>query len=393
MNKNSLITTSFLLICGIVFLIVCNAAVYFSLHVYLLGMGFTDSKSGLIIGLYAMAGMIMYGFMSSYIRRDNAFKAMTLGIVLMFVSGNGFLFVDSFGGLATLRLMQGIGGFFLFAPCTALLVSIIPKGKEGSAFSIYSAALLLPYSLLPLLSDILMPYVKDSTWLYAGTAWLMLPVSFAVLYLRKKIVSQDVNASKLNRLGAKDSFSNLLTPTIMGALLTNFFYFMVFTSVFFLFQNFALSRGIKNSGIYFTVQMGVMIAIRLGANNIFNLTNPKILITTAMLITSASLATLIMLNDAKWLIPMAVMFGLGMGLCTPPLNALLYLSSDSKFRAFNANMMVLTIHCGSFFGPFMGSRIVEKTGYNFFLMSAAILTFIVGICFMVLVPITKDKAA
>jgi len=389
MQKDSLFTANFLLLCGIVFLIVCNVAVYYSLHVYLQGIGFTGSRSGVVISLYSMAGMTMYATLSSLIRTDNAFKSMALGLGLMLTSGCGFLFVESFWGLAVLRLMQGMGGFFLFAPCTVLLVSIIPKGKEGSAFSLYSAALLLPYSLLPALSDVLMPHVGSPTWLYAGAACFMIPTSLAVLHLRRSLAPSNTDAQPAPRPSTRESFANLKNPTIMATLLTNLFYFMIFTGVFFLFQDYALSRGIENSGIYFTIQMGVMVTIRLGANKLFDTISPKILITCAMVITSASLGALMLLDSPSMLIPLAILFGLGMGLCTPPLNSLLYQAGNPKFRGFNANMMVLTIHAGSFLGPLIGSSMVEITGYNAFLTTSAIVTFSVGIIFLIFVPVPE----
>ncbi|BCS88056.1 MFS transporter [Pseudodesulfovibrio sediminis] len=383
---------NFLLLCGTVFLIVCNVAVYFSLHVYLQRIGFSGSQSGLVISLYSLAGMILYGTMSSRITPSNAFLSMTIGLIAMFLGGCGYLFTTSLWGLLGLRIVQGIGGFCVFAPCTVLLVSIIPKGKEGSAFSLYSAALLLPYSILPIVSDGLSTLVSSPTWLYAGAASLMLPAAAFTLWLKGNIhLSLDGKSSK-KRLGTRDSFANLKQPTILAVLVTNLFYFIIFTGIFFLFQGFALSRGIENAGIFFTIQTGVMIAIRLGANRIFDTLSPKLLITTAMVLTSASLGCLVLLNGSTLLILLAILFGLGMGLCTPPLNALLYQSGDPQFRGFNANMMILTIHAGSFLGPLLGSRMVEITGYTTFLLASALTTLGVGILFMLLAPIPRGHS-
>jgi MFS family permease len=59
----------------------------------------------------------------------------------------------------------------------------------------------------------------------------------------------------------------------------------------------------------------------------------------------------------------AVLFGMGMGLCIPPLNALIYLHSEPHFREYNANMMILAMHSGSFVGPFGGSWLIASGGY------------------------------
>ena len=59
---------------------------------------------------------------------------------------------------------------------------------------------------------------------------------------------------------------------------------------------------------------------------------------------------LTLVRNAAWILPVAAVFGLGMGLCVPPLNSLMYLVTEPKHRGFNANMMMLSIHFGTFLG-------------------------------------------
>jgi len=68
-----------------------------------------------------------------------------------------------------------------------------------------------------------------------------------------------------------------------------------------------------------------------------------------------------------------VLFGLGMGLCVPPLNSLMYLNTSPQFRGYNANMMMLVLHVGSFMGSFFGAWIIDFGGYDHFLIMAAVM--------------------
>lgn len=387
-EQRSSYALNFMLLCAIVFLVVCNVAAYFSLHVYLQGLGLSVSRSGVVISLYSLAAMALYAFLSSRIHVGNAFSSMVVGLLMVFVGGAGFLWATGFLELSALRVLQGAGGFFLFAPCTVLLVSIIPKGKEGSAFSLYSAALLLPYSVMPSLSDLLTPVLPGPEYLYAGTACGMVMVAVLAVALRRNLALPG-KATDEDRASSRESFANLKEPTILAVLATNLFYFMIFTGLFFLFQDFARSRGMENVGLFFTIQMGVMVAIRLGANTVFDAVSPKLLITTSLIITSLGLAALVFLENTGLLAPMAILFGLGMGLCTPPLNSLLYQAGNPRLRGFNANMMVLTIHFGSFLGPSVGSWLVEWAGYIPFLTGAAITTFGVAVAFAAFVSVPR----
>jgi hypothetical protein len=41
----------------------------------------------------------------------------------------------------------------------------------------------------------------------------------------------------------------------------------------------------------------------------------------------------------------------------------MYLNSEPQFRGYNANMMMLAMHFGSFAGPFGGSWLIATGGY------------------------------
>lgn len=157
-------------------------------------------------------------------------------------------------------------------------------------------------------------------------------------------------------------------------LLVNSIYFTLFTGLFYLFKGFALSRGVANPGFFFTVQMGVMVMLRLSGGYLFDRISKVLLVTLSMGITGLSFLLLYLMPSPSWTLYIAIIFGLGMGLCIPPLNSLMYLIAEPEFRGYNANMMMLTVHLGTFTGPFVGSMIITYGGYNTFLISAALLT-------------------
>ncbi len=59
-EKHSLPLLEFIILCSIFFMAVCNLSVYYSLNVYLQGLGFTKSVAGLLISVYLLSGMFMY---------------------------------------------------------------------------------------------------------------------------------------------------------------------------------------------------------------------------------------------------------------------------------------------------------------------------------------------
>ncbi|WP_027723278.1 MFS transporter [Maridesulfovibrio zosterae] len=374
-KKDHLPVFEFIILCTVVFMGVCNVSVFYSFHVYMQDLGFSKSISGIVISLYSLSSMIMYGVASSSITVRNTYRLMFVGMGLLILCGLAYIQVTSLWALVLIRVVQGIGVFLFLAPCMTLLVSMISPENSGSAFSLYSTALLLPYSLMPYLSERLSVYIANPSWLYAGTAGLM-PLAFLLaLFLRYRIGLLKAGADHNllpSKISTRESYSNLKRVHIFNVLAANGVYFITFSGLFFMFQDYAYSRGIGNAGYFFSMQMGIMIAIRFFGGTVFDRFSKVMLIFTAFIFTSAGFLFLMNLNDESLILPVATIFGIGMGLSSPALNSLMFTVSEPEYRSFNANMMMLTVHLGSFLGPLMGGVMVDLLGYEGFLWIAVL---------------------
>lgn len=389
--KDNLLTFEFLSLCFITFAAVCNVSVFYNFHLYLQGVGISGKEAGFLIGLYSLSAMVLYLSASQLIRLNNALSRMSAGILLVIGCGVSYLIAEQFWALVVVRILNGMGMFLIMASCMVMLVAIIPQKKSGSAFSLYSVALLLPYSIMPAVSELLMPLIKKTTIMYMLTACLLLPAVFLVMSLRSRVQNRLLDQEKKREgiLCKKSERKNLLRKPIIAILLVNCIYFIIFSALFYLFEGFAVEKGMRNPGFFFTTQMGVMIAIRLLGGRIFDKLSKVALVAIALVITGTGFGLLRVMPDQTWLLPIAVLFGLGMGLCVPPLNALMYLNTSPKFRGYNANMMMLVLHIGSFVGAFFGSWIIDFGGYDQFLTVAAV----IAVCaagFFLLVNPAKD---
>ena len=394
MSKNTLFNFGFLSLCMVAFLALCNVASFYNLHVYLQRLGFNGKEAGFLIGLYSLTAMVLYLFASKHITLKNAFTCMCAGVLIVASCGITYLFAKDFLSLAILRIANGAGIFLLMASVMVTLISIIPPQNTGLAFSIYSVALLLPYSIMPAVSELVLPFTDTPTKIYMTTAILLLPAIGILSNLRNRIENQSPNSiikkGETPRLGGERK--NLCQKPVISILLVNGVYFIIFSALFFLFKGFALQRGIKNPGFFFTVQMGVMVAIRLVGGQLFDRISKLTLVVTAMLLTGVGFWLLWIVIDTAWIPLIAAVFGLGMGLCVPPLNSLMYLVSHPQYRGYNANMMMLSIHFGTFMGPFFGAWIIDAGGYDWFLFSAILITVSAAGFFLIVNPEKYVKA-
>lgn len=388
MPRTPLLSFEFFTLCMVTFLALCNVAVFYNFHLYLQSIGFAGKEAGFIIGLYSLTAMALYLLVSRHIRVDNAFTCMLTGIVIVACCGAAYLFADSFWSLGMIRMANGAGMFLVMASCMVVLVSIIPPEKTGSAFSLYSVAMLTPYSVMPAVTELLGASLGAPVRLYAITAALLLPAGVFIMIMRRRSRNRSFGKSAKNRetSGQKAVWNNIVQKPVIYILLVNGVYFTLFSSLFFLFEGLGVQRGMQNPGFFFTTQMGVMVAIRFFGGRIFDAFSKVALVAVALLVTGAGFVMLLLLHDTFWMLPTAVLFGSGMGLCVPPLNSLMYLVSEPKYRGYNANMMMLTIHFGTFMGPFAGSWIIDAGGYDLFLMLAALLTVCAAVLFLVVDP-------
>jgi MFS family permease len=375
LRKDRLFQFEFLSLCLITFLAICNISVFYNLHLYLQHIGLSGKESGFIIGLYSLSAMVLYLTASKYIRLNNAIEGMFLGILLVAGCGVAYLFAKTFWILVIVRIVNGMGMFLVMASCMVLLVAIIPPKKSGLAFSLYSVALLLPYSVMPAVSELLLPLLGNPTKMYTLSACLLLPAAFLVMGIRTRVRQRflEMEAKQGGTSSQNSEWKNLLSKPILSILLVNCIYFTLFSSLFYLFEGFAVSKGMKNPGYFFTTQMGVMIILRLLGGRIFDQFSKVALVAIALGTTGAGFALLRVMPDQSWLLSIGILFGVGMGLCAPPLNALMYLNTRPQFRGYNANMMMFVVHFGTFTGSFFGSWIIEFGGYNQFLTFAVII--------------------
>ncbi len=376
MEQERLLTREFLSLCIITFLALCNIAVFYTFHHYLLELGFDGREAGFLIGLYSFTAMLCYLFISSYIELSNARICMVSGIVIIACCGVSYFFAQTFFPLALIRIVSGIGLFLTMSSSMVVLVSIIPPAKTGVAFSLYSVAMLLPYSIMPAFSEFLSSYIDSPPVIYMSTAILLVPAAAVtwVMIKRIEVRLRGMAAHKKQARGKKNGRANLFRREVLSILLTNCIYFLLFSSLFYLFKGYGIEKGLANPGLFFSILTGVMVSLRLFGSAIFDACAKVTLVTGALLITGLAYGLLAFSSEPWQIFTLAVLFGLGMGLCIPPLNALMFHTTLPQYRGYNANMMMLSMHFGSFSGPFVGAWVIEAGGYKMLFLWATALT-------------------
>ncbi|WP_161629992.1 MFS transporter [Desulfogranum mediterraneum] len=366
MSREHATALPFLGLCSITFVLVCTSAVLSDLHWYLQSLRFSPREAGLLIGLFPLTSICMYAGGSRYITADRGSVLMPLGLVLTSCSMLAYLSADSLVTLALIRILGGIGSFLVMASCMAIMVTLIPAKRSGLAFSLYSVAMLLPYALMPAISEATRGWFPQPALLYALSGVLLLPAAgLAALGRRWWSRSHPSPAAEPDTEGEPVSpRRNLRHRPVYLILWLNSSYFFLFSSLFYLLKGYAAAQATQGSGYFFTIQMSIMVLLRFFGSSIFDRFAKEALIQLAVVITSLGFACLALGVSGAGLFASALLFGLGMGLWVPPLNALMYLHTPPQYRGYNANMMLQVMHIGSFAGVYGGSWLITLGGYT-----------------------------
>ncbi len=363
-----LLTFEFLGLCIVTFVAVCNISVFYNLFNYLRTLGIPADLHGLLVGSYSLTAMALYLLASPFLNASNAPRAMLLGMAVVALCGVSYLFIHSFWGLLALRMMNGAGNFLMGAGAMTLFVSIIPEGKSGQAFAVYSVAILLPYGAVPAVMDALDFLIPTPPHGYAGATITLIPAAWIVLHMRLRLRGRFHMGERKHLPAWPDIRANVTQLPVALLLLLNTIYIIIWSSMFFLVKGFADQQGVVNVGSFFTVQTGTMIVFRLFAGKLFDTFNKaRMLVVTFAVIAFGYLA---MDNlPGAWALPLvALIFGVGMGMGQPIFHGLMFEVSSPRFRPLNANLTLCSIQAACFLGPVLGGALVVRWDYHGYFM-------------------------
>lgn len=363
-SPRTLLGFEFTSLCLIAFLAIANGTAYYDLFGHLEALGIPAGLRGLVVGAYPLVAMVLYLLASPFLTARRAPGAMLLGIAILVLGGVSFLVVRSFPGLLLLRGACGAGGFLLGAGAMALLVTVIPPGRSGEAFGIYSVAILAAYGVVPAAMDAVVPRLVGVTTAYALAGIALLPAVGLVRALRRRLHPAARGPGGEPHLPSwRDLRASLSHRRLVAVLALSVAYFANWSSLYYLFKGFATARGLSNVGAFFSVLTAVMIGIRVLGGRLFDRFDKALLATGSfgMIALGHVLLATLPIGAAPLV---GAFFGLGLGAGYPALNGLVFELSAPRFRPQNANLMMFAVQLGSFLGPAVGGALLARAGYD-----------------------------
>ena len=290
----------------------------------------------------------------------NAFSVTMISLIMLIAASCTYLWVTSVPAMIVLRIFHGAVFVLLTSAVISLVVNFIPGDRSGQGFSAISIATMIPYALIPPLSEVLLPYVRNEADIYAAVSIFSVVAICLLIALRGRIgdALRGMDGVLMRRPNMSEIRENLRLRSVVVLLASIFLIYLAHATLFYFLKDLTLQIRTGDVGIFFTISMAAMILVRsLGAalfDRIDKLSTLRKAL--ALLIPCLIMLPLAALPVAYYL--MAGLFGLCMGVILPLLTAVLFSSSPPPLRGLNTNMTLFTMDVAYFLVPYLGGMLI-----------------------------------
>ncbi len=360
LKTQRLFTVEFLVLCLIIMTAFSNVSVFYSFYHYLGDIGIPFAWRGFLVGLEPMSAFLLRLLILPWLHIRNAMPVLIFSLLLLIATSCAYLWVTTIPAMVALRIVHGAVFVLLTSSAIALVVSFIPTEKSGQGFSSISIATMIPYALIPLLFEALLPYVRSEADIYAAVSIFSIAAILLLITVRRRIddALRGMDNVLLSRPTLSEIRENFRVRSVFFLLLAIFFIYLAHATFFYFMKDLSLQLRTGNVGLFFTTSMATMIAVRAFGAALFDRMNKRSTLQKAL---ALLIPCLILLPHATFPAPyylLAAAYGLCLGVILPLLNALLFSASPPSLRGLNTNMTLFAMDAAYFVMPDLGGIII-----------------------------------
>jgi len=350
----------FLGLCLIIAVAFGNVSVFYSFYHYLGAIGVPIAWRGFLVGLEPMSAFVLRLFVLPWLHVRNAYSVTLASLILLIVASCTYPWVTTVPAMIVLRIFHGAVFVLLTSAVIALVVNFIPGDKSGQGFSAISIATMIPYAVIPPLSEALLPYVRNEADIYAAVSIFSVVAIFLLTALRGRLgdALHSMDGVLLRRPTFSEIRENLRLRSVVILLAAIFLIYLAHATFFYFLKDLSLQIRAGDVGIFFTISMAAMISVRAMGAALFDRINKLSTLqkALALLIPCLILLPFAAFPAAYYLL--AVLYGLCMGVILPLLNAVLFSASPPPLRGLNTNMTLFTMDVAYFLVPYLGGMLI-----------------------------------
>lgn len=373
----------FLACCAISVLAFCNISIFYSFYAYLTELGIAPEWRGPLLALEPFTALLVRPFLGRFLTLKNGARFMRVGMALATLSLLCYPFATTIPVLALVRVIHGMGFVTVVGGLMGVLTAVLPRKNSAQGFGLFSVTILLPYAIMPAFVELVLPLLPGHGAAYALAAPLMLPAFLLLgpLGKRTRALAETLPAAHLLKPSWAEVRQGLRKPAVSLLIAGNLCLVAAHSIVFFFMRDFAVLLGMGNPGMFFTCANAATITLRVTGGHLLDTIDKGHMLTGAFLGLAVLLPLFGQAGAPLMLLGLAVLYGSGMALTMPLLNASMLHVSPPALRAFNANLLMVAVDAGFFAGPFLGGMLLAAgwTHAGLFRIGGAIM-LLAGLC-------------
>jgi len=388
-EPTKLISVEFVVLNLIVVLSFSNISVFYSFFHYLGTIDLPPVWRGFLVGLEPLAAFVLRLCVIPFLYARNALGLMTASLIILILVSWSYLWAVTVPALIVLRILHGAAFVLLTSTAITLLVHFIPKEKSAQGFGLISVATILPYAVIPPLTEALLPFVGGEARVYAGVSGFGFLALILIAATGRRIAGalKGWDAAGMKRPALSGIGENLRQRDVQWLLAVILLICLAHASVFYFMKNLSLETQAGQVGKFFLIAMVAMIVVRAFGGMLIDRIDKSLLLIAALAILFGCFLLFPKVGSPSLFYGLAGLYGVSMGVILPILNALLFAASSPAMRGVNGNISLFMMDAGYFLTPYLGGILVARSaGFGSIFTGAAGLVLLALILVMALAP-------
>ena len=362
---------------------ICTQMLVVLVPLYVIEKGYSTTVAGLTTTLYMLMAVLFRPISGNLSDSKGRYVVMLIGSAVYCFATGFYVFAIPVWLLLAVRALQGLGFSFNGTAMMTMATDIIPESRMSEGIGYMGLTQTLAQAFAPALALL----IKDR-FNFQAAFLLIFVFALANFLSRFSLKSIDKRSGSLQESIKESQIEPIPVSSIkpepfwtkiidkdawkpsMIMLLVMFTTSSIGT---FLVAN-AISRGIENSGLFFTVS-AVMIAIaRLSVGKVQQRFGSVAIIAPGLAMIGLGLAGIFLSPNLSILLISSILYGLGRGGVQPEINSLAVLAASKDKRGLANSTLFMAMDLGNAAGAFAWGLIAEFTGINAIFAISAVIT-------------------